>query len=568
MKGLTKYFWVLVFACSFSQLSYAQMQSQQVQMLLQSLENTTDNTQKIRIFTELSREHTEVNPREARRYAESALSIAIKINDKVAETQALLHLGKAYYYMGDYPQAKGYYLGALDFCENLKLKTSESEALRGMADVFSAMSRQYYDANDTQKAEEYQKYYHIYLGRYQMLAESSAKILAMPRSKENTKENTEKIGDKINAEKEKSMENPFSNDRHHELTKNQKRELLEEIKNSATPRNVDAMTIAERNEEIKHLRFEKQKKDRQITNLVQENLHKEETLERQNMFLLGCVIALFGFGASVVVYFLGNNQQKNKLTKEQKQKIKDQANRLNKQEILVRENEDNLRKKENELLHNYTKIDTLNIEHQSLTSLLKEEFQPQIASLSAIANMPSPNIDLIKQNTLRLKNLVDTTIIVQEFSKNMPPLATTSQEIKKVAEKAGEQFTQIFEQKNLTLKNNIPENLTAKFDKESLEKMFVNLLENAIKYAPNNSNIILDGQLLANENQHLVQISQQDFGKNIPAGSQHLTFDKTADVRVAGWGLVYVKLMVEAQQGKVAVQSDENSTVFSFTLNA
>lgn len=558
MKWVIKYLFLIGFVCH-TPLLFAQMQSSQITMLLQKLQSTNDKTEKTRILNELSRENSEINPREARRYAEEALALTTSIGDKIGETQALLCLGKAYFYLGDYPQAKAYYLSALDYCESLELKNSEAEALRGIADSFSALSRQYYDQNETEKAEKYQNYYFTYLRRYQNLIESPVRIFGSPRLTEKPKT-------------EKTNEKPINKDTslNEQLTKEQKREILEEIKNSETPRNLANMTEAERNEEIKHLRFEKQKKDQQLTKLMQENLQKEEVLERQNTFLLAGIVMLLGIVLSSLVYFTGNIYNKNRLNKNQQLQIKEQKNQLNKQKIWVNENEENLRKKDAELLNKYSQIDNLHIENQSVAYLLKEELQPQISSISALAQHEKPNLEIIKQNTTRIKNIIDTAIAVQELSKNPPVFTQITHDIKKVAQSAITQFEQVFTQKNIILYNNIADNLSTKFEEKHLENVFVSLLENAVKYAPNDSSVILEGKFLENGQENLIQITQQDFGKQIPKESQHFAFDKIPprDARPSAWGLAYIKLMVEAQKGKVEVKSDKESTIFSLILKA
>lgn len=94
---------------------------------------------------------------------------------------------------------------------------------------------------------------------------------------------------------------------------------------------------------------------------------------------------------------------------------------------------------------------------------------------------------------------------------------------------------------------------------ELLERAFVNLLINAIKYSPSNSNIAIDLKFESSK----VQILFTDQGYGIPAEEIPHIFDpffrssekRLAENRGAGLGLRFVKTVVERHAGSIEVAS-------------
>lgn len=94
---------------------------------------------------------------------------------------------------------------------------------------------------------------------------------------------------------------------------------------------------------------------------------------------------------------------------------------------------------------------------------------------------------------------------------------------------------------------------------ELLERAFVNLLTNAIKYSPSNANITIDLKFESSK----VQILFTDQGYGIPAEELPHIFDpffrssekRLAENRGAGLGLRFVKTVIERHTGTIAARS-------------
>jgi signal transduction histidine kinase/uncharacterized protein YpmB len=108
-------------------------------------------------------------------------------------------------------------------------------------------------------------------------------------------------------------------------------------------------------------------------------------------------------------------------------------------------------------------------------------------------------------------------------------------------------------------------------DQEQIQRVFINLIGNAIKFTPKGGNITI----LAHPQDNLVRIEVKDTGCGIPADSLDKIFDEfyrvdsTINQRVkgTGLGLSLVKNIIEAHGGKIWARSKQGQgTTFSFTL--
>ena len=156
-----------------------------------------------------------------------------------------------------------------------------------------------------------------------------------------------------------------------------------------------------------------------------------------------------------------------------------------------------------------------------------------------------------------------------------------------IAENAYNQVKMLINEKNITFENQINQQLGIKTDSEILERVFVNLLTNAIKYTPNNGKIFIMNELM-NEKMNDVKpdfipsffhsfilFKVSDTGQGIPADKLHLVFEKfgqveakkSGGIRSTGLGLTFCKLAIEAHGGKIGVESEVDiGTTFWFTI--
>jgi two-component system, OmpR family, phosphate regulon sensor histidine kinase PhoR len=121
---------------------------------------------------------------------------------------------------------------------------------------------------------------------------------------------------------------------------------------------------------------------------------------------------------------------------------------------------------------------------------------------------------------------------------------------------------------NLSLINNVPEELIALADANMLSLIFQNLISNAIDYTPNGE-VIIGAQKIKESTS--IECWVNDNGAGIPADRLEKVFDKLEtdpDKKSGmGLGLAIVKQFVEAHGGEVSVESKlGHGSTFRFTI--
>lgn len=142
-------------------------------------------------------------------------------------------------------------------------------------------------------------------------------------------------------------------------------------------------------------------------------------------------------------------------------------------------------------------------------------------------------------------------------------------ELEQIVKQVAYNFKYDIEHKNITLTQDIPNQFSIYADLETMKVVLRNLLANAIKYSPNDSEIIIKGQ--ENGAYHLVQII--DDGQGIPPEKIPMLFDinsekitkGTAGEKGTGLGLWLCKTMMKKNQGRIEVHSTHSEGT-NFTL--
>ena len=175
------------------------------------------------------------------------------------------------------------------------------------------------------------------------------------------------------------------------------------------------------------------------------------------------------------------------------------------------------------------------------------------------------SLRIIKEQSERLKRLIDDLLTIPDIEGMrlktnidivwLPEVVETAKLL--VKNKNGNEIT-----------INLDENFPNVFgDKNRLEQVFCNLIENASKYAYPESEIIIDG-VIEDDKAKIFVKNKCDV---IPPNKLKMLFDKfirlddntTRTTRGTGLGLFIVKGLIEAMNGKITLYSDEK---FGFTV--
>jgi two-component system phosphate regulon sensor histidine kinase PhoR len=126
-------------------------------------------------------------------------------------------------------------------------------------------------------------------------------------------------------------------------------------------------------------------------------------------------------------------------------------------------------------------------------------------------------------------------------------------------------------ERGTVIANEIPDQLSGRADPDRLEQVFVNLVENAIKYGRPNGHVTVKGRAV---NAH-VELCVSDDGPGIPIEARERVFERfyrvdkarSRDAGGTGLGLAIVKHIVQSHGGKAWVESEPgHGAQFYFTL--
>jgi len=218
-----------------------------------------------------------------------------------------------------------------------------------------------------------------------------------------------------------------------------------------------------------------------------------------------------------------------------------------------------------ELLHMKEKL-VANISHEFRTPLTLI-LGPARRVLQKTANPETRSqLQMIRRNGQRLLRLVDQLLGFARLGAE-EPLVRSAQSITSVADAITESFRVLAEEKDLQLTYEQSDELWVSCAPDTLEKILLNLISNAIKYTPAGGRITVSITL---NDDDMVELSVTDTGVGIPEQDQKVVFerfhrlgDSGETIPGAGIGLALVKELVEAQDGRIQLLSTpgEGTTV-------
>lgn len=199
-----------------------------------------------------------------------------------------------------------------------------------------------------------------------------------------------------------------------------------------------------------------------------------------------------------------------------------------------------------------------------IDSLFHEADKPKrkksIQSLRDIAR-ETDSLQWIVQEMLDLSMIESGQSIVRMV--DVPLLEMVAEAVERMAEQAANN--------DMTVTSDVPDDLIVLCDRDLARRVIINLLHNAIKYSPEDTEI---GVVAEDDGEH-VTISVYDEGPGIPAEQTDRIFERFYQVDASrtktegtGLGLSICKHIIEAHGGKIwAIPSEEvGGGCFAFTL--
>jgi two-component system phosphate regulon sensor histidine kinase PhoR len=195
-------------------------------------------------------------------------------------------------------------------------------------------------------------------------------------------------------------------------------------------------------------------------------------------------------------------------------------------------------------------------------------------TLASIENDPESGrrfAALIERNAERLQNLVDDMLELSRIESRELTLQPETIALEPLAERVVAQQAHRAQLKSIAVECDVAAVPAVQADRRALEHVLGNLLDNALKYCPDGSQV----RIVAVREDERVRVAVSDNGPGI--GAEHLPrlFERfyrvdagrSRELGGTGLGLAIVKHLVEAMGGTVAVDSRLGAgSNFSFTL--
>jgi signal transduction histidine kinase len=171
----------------------------------------------------------------------------------------------------------------------------------------------------------------------------------------------------------------------------------------------------------------------------------------------------------------------------------------------------------------------------------------------------------------QMLSLVQNILDIQKYENDKMVLNKHQILIGTVVERSLASVTYFAAQHGISIVNKIPRSIELDIDADVVERIFTNLLTNALKYTPMNSEVVLSFAI----NDDKVRFTIADKGPGIPMEKGDIIFEKYGSyneqmlgrVKPTGLGLTFCKMAVEAHGGAIGFESElGRGTQMWFTL--
>ena len=205
-------------------------------------------------------------------------------------------------------------------------------------------------------------------------------------------------------------------------------------------------------------------------------------------------------------------------------------------------------------------IDTVSHEFRTpLTSILGYTSRLLRQDIQIDEATRQKSLKIIKKQSERLRRMIEDLLVIPDIEGAKLNVNITNIPINTVIENS---ILLIKNDANKEIINNLEDcNIEVLADNDRIEQVFVNLIENAIKYSKEDSPITLDYQI----QEDMLVVSVQNDYDVIPREKLKTLFDKftrvddstTRTTRGTGLGLFIVKGLVEAMNGEIRLYSNK-----------
>lgn len=274
-------------------------------------------------------------------------------------------------------------------------------------------------------------------------------------------------------------------------------------------------------------------------------------------------------------------ERENEMLKEELEQVQAQnRDMLYKMENLKTAN-DELKKQKDYLVENKKKLMDLQKEKDDLFTIVMHDIKnPASAIQNFVSLLNSYDLNAVEQHQI-MESLVTTSSRILKLAEEVSHVMSVESRLFKVKYNkymitdiinvVKKRFDNVAKQKNVTI--NVQEGIITpvEMDGDKIEEVLDNLISNAIKFAPMNSNVVVkagisEGKLNVEVIDDGYGLSPEDIQKAFTKGSK-LSNKPTGGENSTGLGLWIVKRIIDEHKGRVTIKSTKgHGSTFAFQI--
>jgi len=205
------------------------------------------------------------------------------------------------------------------------------------------------------------------------------------------------------------------------------------------------------------------------------------------------------------------------------------------------------------------------VTHDLKTPVARIQGLAEVLLRSAAETLALKDRETVKHiiaSTEELNRFISSILELNKVESNHIQLRRESKDINDLVERSLEGFKAQARARNIRIVSNLEPLFPVKIDASLISKVLNNLIDNALKYSPVNSEIIIESK----EEGDWIIISVKDQGIGMTLQEQENLFtrfyraknDMTVAIAGTGLGLYLTKYFIEAHRGHVEVESEKN----------
>jgi two-component system phosphate regulon sensor histidine kinase PhoR len=227
------------------------------------------------------------------------------------------------------------------------------------------------------------------------------------------------------------------------------------------------------------------------------------------------------------------------------------------------------------VLHDITEIQRLETVRSDFVANVSHELRTPLTAIrgyveTLLHNPPAEPADtkqfltIIARHSERLSRLTEDLLTLSDLESGARKMTFKPVEAGHLIQRVLEVFWDRAQKKNVTLSYSIPSDCPLIFgDSDRLQQLFINLVDNAVKYTPAGGSVTISGRHVATEAHAEVEIAITDTGagiseKDLPRLTERFyRVDKarSRELGGTGLGLAIVKRIVQAHGGELKIES-------------